>query len=409
MEGGMLVFLTMVAGCLVGVSLSQDCGGTLTAPYGEIMSPGYPDSYPPNTNCQWIIEAPTDTKILLVFYDFHLEYTVGCFPGDFLTVSDPVVDPQIFCGDNPPCLVESTGNSLSISFFSNSDDDQEGYRFHLAYITISSSSSSRCEEGWEEFGSYCYFFSEEEMEFEEAQMDCEARNANLTSIHSKEEQLFVKGHSKTPTVWIGAIKTGSLLDDPFDFEFVDGTPSDYHKMWSWPSTLLDGCSGSNFCMIQLVPDRWENRDCLETRPVICNAAMGHGPDWACYDAPKYKGCFHVSTEAYTYEAGRSYCQSFPGADIVHIVGAHNHTLLAQAFQYPHYFPHPLPKWNEFWIGLRLDLSGDWTWVNGSPFYVDRWEVGYPVVDGGDCVVMTTSSWDDIPRDNPGSYVCKKSF
>ncbi|CAG0903286.1 unnamed protein product [Darwinula stevensoni] len=311
MESIVLASMFLVLCCLTDVSLCQNCGGTLSASSGEIKSPGYPDSYPPFSNCHWEIQ---------------------------------------------------------------------------------------CEEGWEEFDSHCYYFSDEEMNFTDARAACEAMNAQLTSIHSSEEQMFIQERCQTPTVWIGAKPTGCQNENPYCFEFLDGTANDYHHMWE---SLLGTCSTT--CGISLAPDRWVNRDCSVKRVVICESSQAHDEDWSC----RYGPCIHMSNQSFTFDEARSYCQEFPGGDMLSIGSDHGKHL--EMIWTMHYLPHPLPKWGEFWIGLRQGGSGDWEWVNGSSFDWDRWEEGYPTPGGGQCAAVTASSWDDNIIDESNSYVCKKSM
>ena len=49
------------------------CGGTLTAPEGNITSPSYPDNYPKNKRCIWKITGPKGQRISLKFLAFQLE------------------------------------------------------------------------------------------------------------------------------------------------------------------------------------------------------------------------------------------------------------------------------------------------------------------------------------------------
>ncbi|CAG0899509.1 unnamed protein product [Darwinula stevensoni] len=329
LKGVVFVSLLLELVCFVGTSVSQECGEVLTEPYGDIKSPGYPSSYPPNVNCHWEIHAPATRKIILTFIDFLIEESVDCLSGDYLTVSDQEGEQKEFCGQDHPWTIESIGNTLSITFNCDSDD-QQGFRFYLAYVTV-----SKCGEGWQEFGEHLY---------------------------TREEQLFVQERAQTPTVWVGATNTGDLSVNPLDLEFLDGTPTDYHNVWEYEVwSPLHSCPGGG-CGILLVPDR---------------KALSH-----CEDS---------------------------GGAILSIGGDEvNHMNVALILEPDERFPHPLPKWTEFWVGLRLDVTEEWTWVDGSRVQVDRWEDGYPTDDGGECVVMTTSSWDELPKGEPASYVCKKS-
>ncbi|CAG0888806.1 unnamed protein product [Darwinula stevensoni] len=395
---GLLAFQALFCGCLISASTSQDCGGVLTEPHGEIQSPGYPDSYPPNIHCRWVVQVPSAGKIILTFNDIELGNHQNCVSGDHLTISDPEGDSKITCDPDVPNAIESIGNTLYIDFTSDADGES-GFRFRLTYVA-----QAACEEGWQQFGSHCYFFSDEVMHFDNAQADCEARDAQLASIHSKEEQMFVQERVKTSPCWIGATNPGYLTEDPFNFEFIDGTGNDYHNIWQWDGYHPFNCVAG--CGILLVPDRWANRDCLEIRQVICDSMMSHGQDWRCWTDPMPDLCFHVSTEFFTFDEARAYCLQFPRADILAIRNDEfKHMSLARTFEVAFQIPRAIN--GEFWIGLIQDASGVWQWVDGSPIDVDRWEEGNPTEAGGECGVIT-SSWDDLEREYSASYVCKKS-
>ena len=49
------------------------CGGYIEAPNGTIQSPMYPNAYPPNKECVWLIVAPTQYRITISFTNFDIE------------------------------------------------------------------------------------------------------------------------------------------------------------------------------------------------------------------------------------------------------------------------------------------------------------------------------------------------
>jgi hypothetical protein len=57
-------------------SYGNDCGGEIHASYGQIRSPNYPDNYPNNARCEWIVYVPgyeNNTRITLTIDYLHLE------------------------------------------------------------------------------------------------------------------------------------------------------------------------------------------------------------------------------------------------------------------------------------------------------------------------------------------------
>uniref|UniRef100_A0AAX7V919 CUB and Sushi multiple domains 3a n=1 Tax=Astatotilapia calliptera TaxID=8154 RepID=A0AAX7V919_ASTCA len=49
------------------------CGGDVRGPWGTILSPGYPDSYPSSLNCTWTVEVSHGKGVQFQFSSFHLE------------------------------------------------------------------------------------------------------------------------------------------------------------------------------------------------------------------------------------------------------------------------------------------------------------------------------------------------
>ena len=49
------------------------CGGHLVSSTGIIKTPNYPDLYPTNKTCVWMINAPLHHRIVLEFSDFDIE------------------------------------------------------------------------------------------------------------------------------------------------------------------------------------------------------------------------------------------------------------------------------------------------------------------------------------------------
>lgn len=56
----------------------QGCGGFLRKRSGSFTSPNYPNPYPLNQKCQWIIEVEYGHLIEISFVDFDFESSADC-------------------------------------------------------------------------------------------------------------------------------------------------------------------------------------------------------------------------------------------------------------------------------------------------------------------------------------------
>uniref|UniRef100_A0A8C9F9J0 CUB and Sushi multiple domains 2 n=1 Tax=Pavo cristatus TaxID=9049 RepID=A0A8C9F9J0_PAVCR len=107
-------------------SCTAPCGGILTGPAGVILSPQYPEPYPPGKECDWKLTVSPDYVIALVFNIFSLE------PGyDFLHIYDgpDSLSPLIgsFYGSQLPERIESSSNSLFLAFRSDASVSNAGF------------------------------------------------------------------------------------------------------------------------------------------------------------------------------------------------------------------------------------------------------------------------------------------
>lgn len=58
--------------------VTKVCGGRYSKPNGVIRSPNYPDHYPNQKDCVWIIEAQNKHRIRLTINAFELEKHMSC-------------------------------------------------------------------------------------------------------------------------------------------------------------------------------------------------------------------------------------------------------------------------------------------------------------------------------------------
>uniref|UniRef100_A0A8C8Z1K4 CUB and Sushi multiple domains 1 n=1 Tax=Prolemur simus TaxID=1328070 RepID=A0A8C8Z1K4_PROSS len=102
------------------------CGGNLTGPAGVILSPNYPQPYPPGKECDWNIKVNPDFVIALIFKSFNMEPSY-----DFLHIyegadsNSPLIGS--FQGSQAPERIESSGNSLFLAFRSDASVGLSGF------------------------------------------------------------------------------------------------------------------------------------------------------------------------------------------------------------------------------------------------------------------------------------------
>lgn len=60
------------------IDASKVCGGRYFTPTGTITSPNYPEHYPANRECVWVITAPNKQQVNLEIEQFDLERLNNC-------------------------------------------------------------------------------------------------------------------------------------------------------------------------------------------------------------------------------------------------------------------------------------------------------------------------------------------
>ncbi|KAH9509854.1 hypothetical protein Btru_045434 [Bulinus truncatus] len=118
------------------------CNTTITSSSGYIVSPGYPNLYPSNTTCYWIISTSSTKQILLSFSDLKIEESTNC-AYDYIKVLDgnSLQSQSLgqFCGNNLPVSLRSRGSYMYILF--KSDDSIAGRGFNAQFTSVQASSN----------------------------------------------------------------------------------------------------------------------------------------------------------------------------------------------------------------------------------------------------------------------------
>ncbi|XP_017555843.2 cubilin [Pygocentrus nattereri] len=107
------------------------CGGPITAPSGEIHSPQYPNNYPNNVDCSWVITVDESHRILFNFTDMDIESHSSCI-WDYVDIHDgPGQSSPLLakvCGFSIPDPIFSTQNVIYVRFRSDISSNHRGFR-----------------------------------------------------------------------------------------------------------------------------------------------------------------------------------------------------------------------------------------------------------------------------------------
>ncbi|CAL1576609.1 unnamed protein product [Knipowitschia caucasica] len=115
---------------------SQACGGHIQLHDGDIpgyiTSPSYPQNYPQNIDCVWVISVPNGEAVQLDFEEeFYIEQTTNC-QYDYLEVRDgsdssaPLV--SRLCGTTLPSTQRSTGSFMTLRFRTDTSVAHKGFK-----------------------------------------------------------------------------------------------------------------------------------------------------------------------------------------------------------------------------------------------------------------------------------------
>ena len=126
--------------CRIGFELHSNgkeceaaCGGLIdSVENGTLLSPSFPDLYPPNKRCVWQIIAPPLYRIYLNFTRFDLEgNNLDCGYDSVEVRSKLAVNEYrnhgLFCGSRIPQPITSVGNQMRIDFTTDNSVQKTGF------------------------------------------------------------------------------------------------------------------------------------------------------------------------------------------------------------------------------------------------------------------------------------------
>ncbi|XP_037366570.1 cubilin isoform X2 [Talpa occidentalis] len=105
------------------------CGGELTGE-GVIRSPFYPNVYPGEKICRWIIYQPQSQVVLLNFTGFEIGSSTHC-DTDYIEIGSSTIlgspENRKYCGTDIPSFITSVYNFLYVMFVKSSSTENHGF------------------------------------------------------------------------------------------------------------------------------------------------------------------------------------------------------------------------------------------------------------------------------------------
>lgn len=110
-------------------SFTDACGGVLTGLSGVLTSPEYPNNYPNNVECRWVIRAAGPATVKLVFVDFQVEGSADCTYDYVAVLGAPgPARGHHYCGSSRPPTLVSRGYELQVVFKSDFNIGGRGFK-----------------------------------------------------------------------------------------------------------------------------------------------------------------------------------------------------------------------------------------------------------------------------------------
>lgn len=149
--------------------------------------------------------------------------------------------------------------------------DLKALTCQLASLKNNGSEMACCPLHWVEHEGSCYWFSQSEKSWPDADKYCQLENAHLVVVNSMAEQNFLQGQLSNMVTWMG------LTDQNGPWRWVDGT--DFEKGFThWASEQPDnwyghGLGGGEDCAHFTSEGRWNDDVCQRPFRWVCETKL----------------------------------------------------------------------------------------------------------------------------------------
>ncbi|KAH9505703.1 hypothetical protein Btru_055548, partial [Bulinus truncatus] len=287
---------------------------------------------------------------------------------------------------------------------------------------------------WLKYNDSCYYVSDGQgaadrsLTWRESREWCGMRGADLASVNSEDENLFLQGlliyGIPARAVWIGL----NELDRNSGYSWSDGSPVGIWGL-NWNVNEPNDENGFEACVELLARNgKWNDQNCAKHQGFICEKpTMGANssyhppparPDGNCPDQFVKFGqkCFRVM--GLDSAIGRlSWKDAYTSCRTMKVYGSNNYSVELASISsiLENVFITTLLANNKrsAWIGLRKHIGGQLYWSDNEDLSFENWNRGEPSMPSTDesCIFIDGSSssagkWGDERCDQQMAYVCQ---
>ncbi|XP_072042584.1 C-type mannose receptor 2-like [Amphiura filiformis] len=275
-----------------------------------------------------------------------------------------------------------------------------------------------CPDDWITYDGHCYYLSTASSSFSAAKASCKSKGAELTSIHSDDENNFLLQQmeaNRITVMWIGLHD----ITTEGNFEWIDGTPYNFTD-WIHQSTGTSEPNswrgGEEDCVdmkkggpYDIASGSWNDEHCTGRFKYMCKADI---PSPSCLVGWREfnNTCYWFQHDYVYYVSAKRECNLLD-AQLAVIHSQEEQDFLAANVQVD-----PYDQQHYYHIGLHdTENEGRFQWVDGTPIDFTAWAPGEPnnVKNGNideDCAGLSPfrgGIWNDYPCTRLYSYICEK--
>ena len=130
-----------------------------------------------------------------------------------------------------------------------------------------------CEQGWEENGDHCYFWSKQVKTWDQSEEICQGKGAHLASVTSKATDNYIAAESKGKFHWIG----GSDKESEGTWKWSDGSTWLFTNWGKIGRIQQPNNRPNHHCLEYQKEDwKWNDQHCGLQRNFLCSKKLCSG-------------------------------------------------------------------------------------------------------------------------------------